>query len=127
MCRILGCCAADLKDNPDYQDMRSYLLMYQRGAEKVGWDEHRKKWEIGLLEKFGMILIDCRRNGFVLPVADGERIRWHQVTGYGEPTRDMCTMCERSCLIREAIDSGRGKRKRMADKGYREPPKCWET
>lgn len=57
------------------------LNSYQKSG--VGWDEWRAKHWINdwsLESKWENVLRTCRLNGYINPHADGDRIRWRQVS-----------------------------------------------
>lgn len=105
-------------------------MAFQRGGESRRWDEYRNKISPVLLAKWGGIMIECRRNGFINPTATHDDIEWMQVISTsnrcGEPISDLCIMCERPCNTREEIDSGRLKYNKIQNKDYVEPKKCYE-
>ena len=126
MRRILH--ASRLHDNADYISIVGYLTAYQRQGDNRRWDEFRNKIPAELLKLWGDILIECRRNGFCLPRAENDQIRWRQVINTNDiPNGDLCIMCDRECKIRETIDSGQDKRRRLtSNQGIRETRKCWQ-
>jgi hypothetical protein len=130
MYRIFQCQEIELERFPDYQDIRDYLLKYQKAKFIKGWDEFALAIPGPLREKWREICVECRRNGFISPQADTENIRWRQVISTsdrcGEPLSDMCVMCERACIIREGLESGEFKAMKNTKEGWVEPRKCWE-
>ena len=125
MRRILQ--ASKLSDSSDYKSIVGYLTAYQRQGDNRRWDEFRNKIPPELLKMWGDILIDCRRNGFCLPRAENDQIRWRQVINTNDiPNGDLCSMCYRECSIRERMDSGEAKRIRLMEKGIEETKKCWQ-
>ncbi len=114
--------------NADYMSIVGYLTTYQRQGENRRWEDFRNKIPPPLLKLWGDILIDCRRNGFISPMVEQERIIWRQVTSNDDHKNgDLCTMCYRECRRREMIDSGDAKQLRMMNKGWHEPKPCWAT
>ena len=79
MCRIFKVSQHDLKNYPDYEDMRAYLMAFQRGGDSRRWDEFRNKISPALLSKLGDIMNECRRNGFINPTATLDGIEWMQI------------------------------------------------
>lgn len=81
--------------NPDELKLISgFLMSYQRG--EVGWDSFRLKVPSELLAKFEMMILECRKNGFINPVAfispEGQyKITWSQILS--AIPGDKCTMC----------------------------------
>ena len=45
------------------------------------WDAYRKKIPSPLLEKFALVLRECRENGFIAPRVKNGEIKWQQVMG----------------------------------------------
>lgn len=125
MCRIFKTPVENLEGHPDYVSMREYLATYQRAGDAKRWDDFRNKIPVGLLDRFGTVLVECRRNGFILPAAEGDVITWRQVVStHGEPG-DLCTMCERPCRRREMIETGELKKIKTFNKQHKEKPPCW--
>jgi hypothetical protein len=117
----------DLEESDDYRTIVALLTTYQRKGDNRAWDDFRTKFPVPLLKLFGDLLIECRRNGFIYPRAEGDRLIWRQVIGNNtEGNLDLCTMCIRPCARREEIDTGKFKWKRMEDPLAREKPTCWE-
>lgn len=115
-----------LDDSADYQSIIGYLTTYQRQGDNRRWDEFRNKIPPPLLKLWGALLIECRRNGFVGPRVENERIVWRQVIGTSNiHNGDLCTMCERECMRREKIDSGEWKYIRSLNKDIPEQKPCW--
>jgi hypothetical protein len=87
----------------DLKVMSGFLESYQRG--EVGWDAFRTKIPSELLAKFEAVVLDCRKNGFINPVAvimpDGRhQIVWSQILSHNRG--DQCTMCRnKPCSERE--------------------------
>jgi len=81
--------------NPDELKLiAGFLMSYQRG--EVGWDSYRLKVPSELLAKFEKMILECRKNGFVNPVAfispEGQyKITWLQILSANPG--DKCTMC----------------------------------
>ena len=120
---------SDLKTNPDYNLLVSLLMTYQRAGDIKRWDDYRGKIPGPLLELFGDILVECRRNGFVNPKSDGIRIAFQQVISTTEITGDLCTLCDKFCTRREQLDNGEIKKIRNLNKNnpnWKEPKPCWE-
>lgn len=124
MCRIFRC--QSLVDSLDYDVMRGHLQAYAKHGDGRKWDEYRMKIPPALLETWTTVMIECRRNGFINPHVWEGKIVFDQViaTGYCEDT-DPCTMCDRPCQLRERIDSGESKRRKLLDPNYREKQPCW--
>jgi len=125
MCRIFQ--TSKLSESADYNLIVILLTTYQRQGINRQWDVFRLKLPDPLLKLWGDLLIECRRNGFVLPRAEDGQITWRQVccTGRVSNYGDQCTMCERQCGRREKINSGEMKRLRLLDKNFQEPKPCW--
>lgn len=128
MCRIFRAAnPEELKHSPEYQDIRAYLVSYQKAGDHRRWDDFRLKIDPVLLGKWGDVLVECRRNGFVNPIAYQDMIRFAQIRATtGGLIKDLCTLCDRICHTRNFIDSGETKRMRQLNKDYSEPKKCWE-
>ena len=121
MCRIFKCREGDLDNHLDYTMMRDALLAYQRSGEGKRWDDFRNKVPAPLLARWGTVVIECQRNGFIAPDATPDAIRWQQITAaHGDSTDDLCTLCERPCRRREFVESGGTKWDRT-----KEPKQCW--
>jgi len=102
------------------------LTTYQRQGENRKWDDFRYKIPDNLLKLWGDLIIECRRNGFIGPRAEGDRITWMQVIGTNDIRNgDLCTMCDRGCSKREKIDSGEAKRMKIINPDYQQDKKCW--
>ncbi|MFA5747469.1 MAG: hypothetical protein WC926_05390 [Candidatus Paceibacterota bacterium] len=117
------------KDGDDLKAMIGFLTTYQRGGDNRRWDDYRAKMPDDLIELWGTLLIECRRNGFVCPQAENGKLVWHQVTDNGHAQNgDKCTMCERPCTLRRDIDCGKMKHIRLLNKNnpeWKEPKTCW--
>ena len=125
MRRILQ--ASKLQDSAEYKSIAEYLATYQRQGDYRRWDEFRNKIPLELLKIWGDILIECRRNGFCLPRAENNQIMWRQVISTNKIRNgDLCTMCDRDCKRRKAIDSGDAKQRKMIDPKYQEQKPCWD-
>ena len=129
MARIFKVPLSDLENHPDYDDMLQYLVGYAKMGEYRRWDEFRSKISPPLLERWNDVLVECRRNGFINPRGINGKIVWSQVcsSDHSPPTEDMCVMCIRPCLIREALEEGVFKFKKARDVDFQEPTKCWEV
>lgn len=98
----------------DQKVMAGFLSSYQRGD--IGWDAFRTKIPSELLARFEAASMECRKNGFINPVAiitpDGRyQITWSQILSHNRG--DKCTMCvNKPCVGR---DNDRGNFTR-----------CWE-
>jgi hypothetical protein len=119
----------DLSGNEDYKSMVLHLEAYQKMGDNRNWSEYKNRIPDKLLEKWMMILTDCRRNGFIGPVMEYGRMVWQQVVTKGEPmTGNLCTMCDRPCKRREDFNSGEEKLRRLnMRESYVEPKVCWDT
>jgi hypothetical protein len=125
MRRIFKC--SSLEMSLDYDVMKGHLLSYYKHGDSRKWEDYRVKIAPPLLEIWKAAMIECRRNGFINPHIRGGEIVFDQVTStssYG--SADLCTMCDRECKRREAIETGDVKRRRGLDKGYQEPKPCWD-
>jgi hypothetical protein len=70
-----------------------HLASYRKSG--VGWDEYRKKIPDDLLNKFRKVINDCRRQGFIAPRTEGEKINWLCIVGdskYADP----CSVCPKT-------------------------------
>ncbi len=126
MRRIFQC--SNLHDSSDYAFMMKHLEQYQKQGDGRKWEEYRQKIAPDLLEIWGTVMVECRRNGFVNPRVRYGEIVFSQIisTGYCEDT-DLCTLCERVCHRREMIDSGDLKRQKLINRQYQELEPCWEV
>jgi hypothetical protein len=117
---------SELSLSADYNSMVGFLTTFQRQGENRSWDTFRNKLPPLLLKLWGDLLIECRRNGFVLPAIDGDKIIWRQVIGNdSQDNGDLCTMCFRECRLREMVNSGEAKQLRLLNPGWHEPKPCW--
>lgn len=125
MRRILQ--VSNLQTSGDYGDIIGYLTTYQRKGEHRAWDEFRNKIPDTLLKTWGDILIECRRNGFIRPRAEGKKIIWYQILDNGSVRNgDLCTMCDRKCARREYVDSGEAKRDKVNNQDWKKKQEpCW--
>ena len=115
-----------LTDSADYQSIIGYLTTYQRQGDNRRWDEFRNKIPSPILKLWGDLLIECRRNGFVGPRVEDDKLVWRQVIGTDDSRNgDLCTMCDRECRRREMIDSGDLKHQKIINPGYQERKPCW--
>ena len=122
MCRIFKC--GNLEDSLDYDVMKGHLLSYYKHGQK--WEDYRVKIAPPLLEIWKCVMIECRRNGFVNPHIRDREIVFDQVVSSGPRDSTLCTMCDRDCKRRAAIDSGDAKRRKMIDPKYQEQRPCWD-
>jgi hypothetical protein len=129
MCRIFQVeTPEELKNCTEYQDIRAYLASYRKAGENRRWDDFRLKIDFDLLKKWGDVLVECRRNGFINPVADQEMIHFSQVlANSGGLIKDLCTLCDRICRTRNLVDTGELKWMKNKYQDYHEPMKCWEV
>ena len=115
--------------NPgEYDAMVTYLLAYQRGGDLRRWDEFRNRIPDELLISWGIVMIECKRNGFVNPHVFNGKIIWDQILENGSGERrnaDLCTLCDRDCRRREMVDTGDMKRKKLMGIPIHEPKPCW--
>jgi hypothetical protein len=101
--RLPGRIVREYMPPEDLKVMSGFLESYQRG--EVGWDAFRTKIPSELLAKFEAVVLDCRKNGFINPVAvimpDGRhQIVWSQILSHNRG--DQCTMCRnKPCSERE--------------------------
>jgi len=108
--------------------IKDYLSTHQRQGEHRSWDVFREKIPTVLLKAWGDVLIECRRNGFIGPRAEGERIVFRQIISTNDIPGDLCTLCYRDCKRRERFDSGEMKYIKDINKNnpsWREPEPCW--
>jgi hypothetical protein len=131
MCRIFKVRnGEELRDNAQYKSIIKHLVSYQKMGDKRNWDEYKNGIDNDLLEKWTLILIDCRRNGFIGPRMEFDRMIWMQVLTHGSMTSDLCTLCDRACKRREDLNLGMEweRMHSMRDKGliYNEPRACWQ-
>ena len=96
----------------EYQTWARHLDSYQRTG--MQWDEYAKKIPGSLRNLWRDIQRECRRNGFLGPVAvlnrEGQyRIIFHQVVDIQHKVpvpeiiqADLCSMCERFCKRRDS-------------------------
>ena len=116
-----------IRDDEDYKSIVGFLTTYQRQGDNRTWDHFRNKMPPEILKIWGDLLIECRRNGFVAPRAEGGKIVWKQLIGTNDIRNgDLCTMCDRDCAIRERMDSGEAKRIRLMNHRVEEGKKCWQ-
>ncbi len=111
-----------------YEAMKDYLSTYQRQGDHRSWDVFREKIPDVLLKAWGDVLIECRRNGFVGPRAEGEEIVFRQIISTNNRQGDLCTFCARPCKRREQIESGEMKYIKLLNKNnpqWEEPKPCW--
>lgn len=71
-----------------------FLIQFQK--TDIGWDAFRTKIPAELLSKYGAMVVECRRNGFVMPTAvimpNGVyKILWSQILSSNPGNK--CTMC----------------------------------
>jgi hypothetical protein len=106
--------------------MVKHLRQYHKQGDTGKWEEYRVKVLPEILATWATIMVECRRSGFVNPHIRDDGIVFNQVTatGYCEDT-DLCTMCDRECRRREAIETGEDKRARLHNPDYKEDPPCW--
>lgn len=115
------------QDDDDLKNIIGYLTTYQRQGDNRRWDEFRNKIPPPLLKLWGDLLNECRRNGFIAPRAEDGKIVWRQVTSNDTQNNgDLCTMCERECKRREAIETGEVKQLKRVDPAYQEQRPCWD-
>ena len=108
--------------------MLEYLKTYQKLKDDRCWDRFRVAIPEGLLGKWAEVLIECRRNGFVGPIANDRAIIWRQVQSSSGIQHDQCTLCERVCQRRDDLESGEMKFKRLKDReNFVEPLPCWSA
>jgi len=110
----------------DYDAIVGHLAAYQKGGETRNWEEYRKKIPDALLKKFAEVQIECRRNGFINPKAIDGNLIFAQIRTYGEMTEDLCTLCDRECRIRSAMERGEYKPHVLKMRKLKEPKKCWQ-
>lgn len=130
MCRILKVPAPDLESSAAYVLIRGMLLEFQKIGDDRNWDEYRKKLKNqDMLAGWTEIMGECVRNGFMAPYVNGNKIVWRQIRTNGKyHSLDLCTCCERDCIVREDIETGKDKWKRQNLSGnHKEREKCWEV
>jgi hypothetical protein len=113
-----------------YAAIRDYLSTFQRQGEHRSWDIFREKIPAVLLKAWGDVMVECRRNGFIGPRPEGDKIVFRQVISTTERTGDLCTMCVRACRRREQLDSGELKVIKDHNRNnphWKEPKPCWEN
>ena len=117
-----------LELSADYESIVGYLTTFQRQGDNRRWDEFRNKMPVDLLKVWGDVLIECRRNGFVGPRAENDKIVFRQIINTTLiDNGDLCTFCERDCAKREFIENGQAKYNRLAGSEYKEQQRpCWE-
>ena len=123
------------------QAIKGFLTTYQRSGEHKSWDVFREKIPAPILEAWGLILSECRRNGYVGPVVKGGdftdkqfmggKIVFQQILTTSDKPLDQCTLCERECLRRDEIGSGEAKRMHGKNKApgvkiYEERRPCYD-
>lgn len=72
----------------------SLLNKYQRSG--IGWDDWMvKNWPADVTDKWISVLSKCRENGFINPVAQGDKIIWHQILVNASQKQwvDKCSVC----------------------------------
>ena len=117
-------------DGFSHASIRDYLSAHQRQGERRNWDVFREKIPEALLRAWGGVMVECRRNGFVGPRVDGDRIVFQQVISTNDRPGDLCTLCDRDCKRREQIDSGETrviKEMNRNNSHWVEPRPCWEN
>jgi len=110
------------------ESIAKLILAYQRMGDSKNWDTYRTKIPPDLLDKWGEVMLECRRNGFIGPYTVANRILWHQVISTDNTTADLCYMCERPCQYRDDIDTGRTKyfKNQNHNQDGQETKRCWE-
>jgi hypothetical protein len=131
MSRMLSCSESDLENDSNYILIRGMLLEYAKQGENKDWTTYRatltkKPAYDHILASWVLILQECLRNGFMAPYVANNRIIWRQVrTSGAHHSLDLCTLCERQCDVREAIETGRDKWNRQNHRNHTEKKKCW--
>lgn len=127
MCRILK--VSNVEDSPHHRAIVGMLDAYEKAGDFRKWDEFRKSFTEALLEVWGLIMVECRRNGFINPHVRKGKIVFNQVyPAWGNPIddqTDLCTMCGRECERRTMLESGEVKRRKAFKPEYQEPAPCW--
>lgn len=108
------------------------IKSYQGAPQDVGWDKYAANITTpGTRDMVKRIMLECRRQGYIYPRVYDGKLYWHRIVMSESESRkksvDLCTLCERDCVVREDIDSGKGKWAKLRDSRYREPEKCWQS
>jgi len=114
----------DLEQNADYKLLVTLLETYYRHGPLKNWDDYRTKIPTPLLEVWGKILIECRRNGFLLLTVENGTLVFGQITS--NKTQDLCILCERPCVRRKLIETGVYRKRKQQNPHFQEPAPCWE-
>lgn len=74
----------------------NHISAYQKTHGE--WDIYRKKIPDELLVKWGKILFECRKNGFINPHIYQDTLVWDQVMGSRRnyDNADKCSLCSNS-------------------------------
>lgn len=105
----------------DVDAIAKFLETYQK--KRPDWDVFRGTIPEYLLAKWGNVVSECARNGFVAPECHGGVIVFSQVLANPENVQnsDRCTMCQNH------FSTGRCKGKFKVASGRRNFVKCWEA
>jgi hypothetical protein len=110
----------------DYQAIINHIVAFNKAGELKKWDDYAPKIPDAIREIWKRILFECRRNGFIAPYVYNNELIWRRIMTRGRHA-DLCTLCERSCHVREGIDTGEFKWRKQNMKSFHEPHKCWNN
>jgi hypothetical protein len=113
------------KELSDYQAIINHLVAFGKAGELKKWDDYAPKIPDAIREIWKRILFECRRNGFIAPYVYNNELIWRRIMTHSNHA-DLCTLCERSCHVREGIDTGEFKWRKQNMKSFHEPNKCWK-
>lgn len=105
----------------EFDAVKKLLLSYQKSRSE--WDVFRRKIPSELLEKWKLVMDNCRENGYIAPkIIHGDELIWSQILGFkrnfGNANR--CSVC--SATFFSGVCKGKSKYKQ---EHYMFVP-CWE-
>lgn len=110
----------------DYKVILDHLVAFSKAGELKKWDDYAAKIPDSIREIWKQILFECRRNGFIAPYVYNNELIWRRIMTHGRQA-DLCTLCDRSCYVRDGIDTGEFKWRKQNMKSFHEPHKCWKN